>query len=170
MPIMTNGLNWLPPHLVGYGGAMNNIMQRMSSALGVAAMGVLINRETAQASADVGARLTPASLPPQFQNLDQAGLLDLYQYVQNHVQAVADGDMFLVAATATGVCAVLALFLRRPRARTATAPASTAARVTRSPQRAPSPTGRQPVRNPAGRPPTRGPAGRTRRSPASHLG
>lgn len=170
MPIMTNGLNWLPPHLVGYGGAMNNIMQRMSSALGVAAMGVLINRETAQASADVGARLTPASLPPQFQNLDQAGLLDLYQYVQNHVQAVADGDMFLVAATATGVCAVLALFLRRPRARTATAPASTAARVTRSPQRAPSPTGRQPVRNPAGGPPTRGPAGRTRRSPASHLG
>jgi len=123
MPIMTNGLNWLPPHLVGYGGAMNNIMQRMSSALGVAAMGVLINRETAQASADVGARLTPSALPAQFQNLDQAGMVRLHIYVQDHVQAMADGDMFLVAATATGICALLALLLRKPPAR-AFAPAT----------------------------------------------
>jgi len=102
---------------------VNNIMQRMSSALGVAAMGVLINRETAQASADVGARLTPSALPAQFQNLDQAGMVRLHIYVQNHVQAMADGDMFLVAATATGICALLALLLRKPPAR-AFAPAT----------------------------------------------
>jgi hypothetical protein len=129
-------------------------------------MGVLINRESAQASADVGARLTTASLPPQFRNLDQTGLLGLYEYVQNHVQAVADGDMFLVAATATGLCAALALLLRKPPARTP-APAPAAAPATRAPHRAPRAAA---VRNPAGRPPIRGRAGHTRRSPASHLG
>jgi hypothetical protein len=34
MPIMANALNWLSAHLVGYSGGMNNIMQRLTSALG----------------------------------------------------------------------------------------------------------------------------------------
>jgi len=120
MPIMTNGLNWLPPHLVGYGGAMNNIMQRMSAALGVAAMGVLINRQTAQASADLGALQTGSS-PTRLQDLDPTGLLRLYEYVQAHVQATAESDMFMVAGAATAGCTLLALLLRKPPARRAPA-------------------------------------------------
>ncbi|WP_051341725.1 MDR family MFS transporter [Pseudonocardia spinosispora] len=136
MPIMTNGLNWLPPHLVGYGGAMNNIMQRMSSALGVAAMGILLTREGAQLSASAGSLQTTSALP-QFQHADQLTLLGLYQQTQAHVQATADADMFMAAAAATAVCAGLALMLRRASKRAAPAAA------TSTPGSASRPVGRQ---------------------------
>jgi hypothetical protein len=122
MPIMTNGLSWLPPHLVGHGGAMNNIMQRMSAALGVAAMGTLISRETAQLSSDLGALQTGSSMP-QFQNADTRTLLGLYQQFEDHVHAMADADMFAVTTAATAACALLALMLKKaPRPASAQAP------------------------------------------------
>jgi hypothetical protein len=49
-PVTTNGMSRLPVTLVGYGGAMNNVMRWESWPLGVAAMGVLIQRETARVS------------------------------------------------------------------------------------------------------------------------
>jgi EmrB/QacA subfamily drug resistance transporter len=121
MPIMTNGLSWLPPHLVGYGGAMNNIMQRMSAALGVAAMGTLISHETAQLTSDMGALQTGASKPP-FQNADTQTLLGLYQQFQAHVHAIADADMFTVTTAATLACALLALMLKKAPRRPAPTP------------------------------------------------
>jgi EmrB/QacA subfamily drug resistance transporter len=124
MPIMTNGLSWLPPHLVGYGGAMNNIMQRMTAALGVAAMGTLISHETAQLSADMGA-LRAGSSMPQFQSLDKQALLGLYQELQAHVNALADADMFTVTTVASVGCALLALLLKKAPRRPASAPART---------------------------------------------
>jgi hypothetical protein len=112
MPIMTNGLSWLPPDLVGHGGAMNNIMQRMTAALGVAAMGTLISHETAQISADMGA-LHAGSSMPQFQDSDKQALLGLYQQLQAHVHALADADMFTVTTVASVGCALLALMLKK---------------------------------------------------------
>jgi EmrB/QacA subfamily drug resistance transporter len=141
MPIMTNGLNWLPASLVGHGGAVNNIMQRVSSALGVAAMGVLISRQTAQASADLGALQTAHStgLSPTG---DRQALLGLYELTQAHVAAIADSDMFLVAAAASAGCALLALLLRRAPARPPT----------------PAPLAPRPVQVAAGPAPSRPPA------------
>jgi hypothetical protein len=157
MPIMTNGLNWLPPHLVGYGGAMNNIMQRMSSALGVAAMGILITQQTAQVTADTGALLTPRNAP-QYQGASQETLYQLYEYVQARVAAVADSDMFLTATAATAVCGLLALMLKKPPSRAArsTPPARPTRPVTPAatprPRRRPAPvdTDERPVHRRAG--------------------
>jgi EmrB/QacA subfamily drug resistance transporter len=113
MPIMTNGLNWLPPHLVGHGGALNNVMQRVASALGVAAMGVLVTRETAQLTSDKTALQTTATMP-SMAGADQAALAGLHQQTAYRVQALSYADMFIVVALATGVGVLLVLLLRRP--------------------------------------------------------
>ncbi|WP_051341741.1 DHA2 family efflux MFS transporter permease subunit [Pseudonocardia spinosispora] len=113
MPIMTNGLNWLPPHLVGYGGAMNNVVQRVASALGVAIMGILVSRVKAQLSSDTGSLQTASTLP-QYQNADQAKLLGLYKTAQLHVQAMSYADMFIATGAATGVGVLLVLMLKKP--------------------------------------------------------
>jgi EmrB/QacA subfamily drug resistance transporter len=148
MPVMTNGLNWLPPHLVGYGGAMNNIMQRLTSALGVAAMGVVISRETAQLSADSSALITDRTVPG-YADADPQSLLGLYQLVQAHIQALADGDMFLIATAASVGCAALALLLRptpgRRTAPTPPRPPSTESSPTESSPTESSPTGSSPT-------------------------
>jgi EmrB/QacA subfamily drug resistance transporter len=131
MPIMTNGLNWLPPDLVGHGGAMNNIVQRLTSALGVAAMGIVISRETAQLAADTGALQTASHLPA-YRHADKETLLGLYQMTEAHVRAWADADMFLLATVATAVCALLALMLRRTPSRAGAAPSRTGATPSRA--------------------------------------
>ncbi|HEY2205514.1 MAG TPA: DHA2 family efflux MFS transporter permease subunit [Pseudonocardia sp.] len=113
MPIMTNGLNWLPAHLVGHGGALNNVMQRVASALGVAAMGVLVARESAQLSSDRAALETTATMP-QYAGAGQETLLGLYQQTQLRVQALSYADMFIATAGATLIGVVLVLMLRRP--------------------------------------------------------
>jgi EmrB/QacA subfamily drug resistance transporter len=113
MPIMTNGLSWLPPHLVGYGGAMNNVMQRAASALGVAIVGVIVSRSSAQLTSDMSALQTPTSLP-QYRDADQETLAGLYQQTQGHIQATADGDAFLVTAGLAVVAALLVLMLKKP--------------------------------------------------------
>ncbi|HEX4356307.1 MAG TPA: MDR family MFS transporter [Pseudonocardia sp.] len=113
MPIMTNGLSWLPPHLVGYGGAMNNVMQRAASALGVAVVGVIVSRSSAQLTADTNALQTAAALP-QYRDADQGTLFGLYQATQGIIQAKADADAFLVTAGLAVVAALLVLMLKKP--------------------------------------------------------
>jgi MFS family permease len=126
MPIMTNGLSWLPPHLVGYGGAMNNVMQRAASALGVAIVGVIVSRSSAQLTADTSALQTGTSLP-QFREADQETLAGLYKQTQGHIQAMADGNAFLITAGLAVIGCLLVLMLKkppRPPAPPATAPSS----------------------------------------------
>ena len=86
MAIMTNGLSWLPPHLVGYGGAMNNVMQRASSALGVAIVGVVVSRSSAQLTSDTGALQTPWA-HPEYAGGDRQALMGLYSRTQSHIHA-----------------------------------------------------------------------------------
>ncbi len=117
MPIMTNGLNSLPKELTGFGSALNNIAQRVSSSLGVAGMGVLVSSQTAQLSADQGALLQSNSSLPQVQQLQEQGqgaLLGLWQQIQLHVQGMAYSDVFLVCAALTGLSVLLAIGLRKP--------------------------------------------------------
>jgi MFS family permease len=120
MPIMTNGLSWLPPHLVGYGGAMNNVMQRAASALGVAVVGVIVSRSSAQLTADTNALQTARALP-QFRDADTGTLLGLYRATQGTIQAKADADAFLVTAALAVLAALLVLMLKKPPRRPAPA-------------------------------------------------
>jgi len=117
MPIMTAGLNSLPPQLVGFGSAINNIAQRVCSSLGLAGMGALVSHQSAQLTADQGALLQQGDLPPavqQFADQGPTGLYELYEQLQLHVQAIAYADVFLIAAALTGACALLAVTLRKP--------------------------------------------------------
>jgi hypothetical protein len=113
MPIMTNGLSWLPPHLVGYGGAMNNVMQRAASALGVAIIGVIVKRSSAQLTADTDALQTPTALP-QYRDADPQALTGLYLQTQDHIQATADANAFLMTTGLAVVGTLLVLMLKKP--------------------------------------------------------
>jgi EmrB/QacA subfamily drug resistance transporter len=113
MPIMTNGLSWLPPHLVGYGGAMNNVVQRGSAAFAVAIVGALVSRSTAQLTADENALQTVKTVP-RLADADRGQLLALYQHNVGQIQAKAIGNAFLVTAVAALVGVGLAWMLRKP--------------------------------------------------------
>ncbi|HEY2205300.1 MAG TPA: MFS transporter, partial [Pseudonocardia sp.] len=149
MPIMTAGLNSLPAEFVGFGSAINNIVQRVSSSLGLAGMGVLVSDQTAQGMADQGALLQTTTQLPELTRLEQSpsGLSGLYQQVQLHVQGLAYSDVFLVAAALTGLCVLLAVGLRKPAASVpAPAPATPARAATPAATRSPAPAA-----TPAGR-------------------
>jgi len=126
MPIMTAGLNSLPTEYVGFGSAINNITQRISSAIGLAGTGALVVNESAQQTADQGALLQGGDLPSSAQQLVQqgpTGLYELYTQLQLHVQAIAYADVFLLAAVLTAACLLLAATLRKPVVATPPAPA-----------------------------------------------
>jgi MFS family permease len=141
MPIMTAGLNSLPIEYVGFGSAINNITQRISSAIGLAGTGALVVNESAQQTADQGALLQGGDLSPSAQRLVQqgpTGLYELYTQLQLHVQAIAYADVFLLAAALTAACLLLAATLRKPAV--ATTPAPTGARTTAPAPSAPAPS------------------------------
>jgi hypothetical protein len=92
---------------------MNNVMQRAASALGVAVVGVIVSRSTAQLTSDTSALQTPWAFP-RYSDADRQTLLGLYSQTQAHIQATADADAFLVTAGLAVVAAVLVLMLRKP--------------------------------------------------------
>jgi EmrB/QacA subfamily drug resistance transporter len=116
MPIMTGGLSRLPAEVSDSGSAFNTLTQRVSSALGLALMTVLVTENSAQFMAD-RSTLLPGSGPavdPDLVALQQqgaTGLLPLYEEVSGQVQAAAYSSGFLVAGCATLVGAFLALLL-----------------------------------------------------------
>ena len=135
MPIMTAGLNSLPSELTGFGSAINNIAQRVSSSIGLAGMGALVSTQSAQISADRGALIQSGSANPQVQQIIDRGataIAGYYQQFQLHVLADAYSEVFLVAAVLTGLCVLLGVVLRKP-APAATAPAATAPAATATP-------------------------------------
>ncbi len=112
MCIFAAGLAVLPPHLVSNGGAINNVAQRVASALGLALI-VAIETFTRNQITQDRANLIPADTAA-------GGDLDeLYQYwLQVQLEATADayGNVFLLSAAATAVGAVTALWLKVPKA------------------------------------------------------
>ena len=117
MPIMTAGLNSLPAELLGFGSALNNIVQRVSSSIGLAAMGALVTNTQAQLVAGQSALIEQNSALPAIVKMRQQGtsaLYGYYQQVQAHALAGAYGAVFLVAAALTAACVLLALRLRKP--------------------------------------------------------
>jgi len=70
-------------------------MQRAASALGVAIIGVIVTRSRAQLTADTDALQTPTALP-QYRDADPHTLTGLYLQTQDHIQATADANAFLM--------------------------------------------------------------------------
>lgn len=127
MPVMTSGMRVLPTSLLGHGSAMNNVVLRVSSSLGVAAFGGLQTAQQAQEMVDRSAFLT--SDPAATSRLAAAaakgaqGLAPIYQQLAKSVSTVTYANAFYLIGLITAGSALLALFLHSGRP-TPPAPAS----------------------------------------------
>ena len=121
MPIMTGGISSLPPAIVNSGSAFNTLTQRVTAALGLAALTALETGQQAQFMADRSG-LLPANGPNlnprivQMQQQGPGGLIPLWQQLQVEVEAQAYSDVFLVAGWCTLGGVLLAFFLRNGKA------------------------------------------------------
>jgi MFS family permease len=116
MPIMTGGISALPQHLVSYGSAFNNVVQRTSMAFGLAALTALATQWQAQNLADRSALLhLGANADQRLRELASkgfAGLYPLWQQTQLESLARSYSNAFLIVGVLSLVSAALALFLR----------------------------------------------------------
>lgn len=116
MPIMTNGISAVPAAIVGSASAFNNVAQRVSAALGLAALTAFMTIQQAQLSADRSGLVSPDVLPslgpgPTGQML---GAYAIYQQTSVQVYVSALDDVMFITTIMTAVAVGLALFLRRP--------------------------------------------------------
>jgi len=118
MPIMAGGISSLPASIVNSGSAFNTLTQRVTSALGLAALTGLATAQQAQFMADRSALLQSSgpSGDPRIVAMEQhgglAGLLPMWQQLKIEVEAQAYSDVFLVAGVCTLAGALLAFALR----------------------------------------------------------
>jgi EmrB/QacA subfamily drug resistance transporter len=113
MPIMTGGLAVIPTELVSRASAFNNVVQRISAALGLALLTALLTRQQAQQLADRSALLPPDVVPPRPPGTSPVvGLYGLYQELTRQVFVAGVDDLFVVTAGLTVVGVALALPLR----------------------------------------------------------
>jgi hypothetical protein len=113
MCIFAAGLAILPPHLVSYGGAINNVAQRVASALGLALVVALQTNTQAQLTAD------RSQMAGEHHMLPEPGLTQMYgMWRQLQLEALTDayGNVFLVTAIATALGALTGIWLRIPKA------------------------------------------------------
>jgi EmrB/QacA subfamily drug resistance transporter len=120
MPIMTGGISALPPEIVQSGSAFSTLTQRVSAALGLAALTALSTGQQAQLMADRSVLLAGrgADEDPRIavmQRRGPAGTLGLWQQLHVRVEAQAYGDVFVVCGTTALIGAALALLLRSGR-------------------------------------------------------
>lgn len=116
MPIMTGGLASLPSDIADSGSAFSTLAQRVSAALGLAALTALITVQRAQLMADrsgliqgSGANADPWVLSMQKQG--PTGLIPMWQQLSLEVQTQAYSNAFLAAGSATLLGAALAFLL-----------------------------------------------------------
>ena len=116
MPIMTAGIAALPTALTSSGSAMNNVAQRVSSSVAVAAFGGLIASQQAQLLADRGGLLgNDVNSLPQLQSAaaqGPSGLLAIYLQLQKYVVTESYANAFLVVSIMCAGGVLLALMLR----------------------------------------------------------
>jgi len=116
MPIMTGGISALPPAIASSGSAFNTLTQRVTSALGLAALTALATGQQAQLMLDraeltrTGAQADPRIVAMQEQGA--AGLLPLLRRLQLEVEARSYSNVFLIAGVCTLAGVLLACFLR----------------------------------------------------------
>jgi EmrB/QacA subfamily drug resistance transporter len=118
MPIMTGGLSTLPAEVSDSGSTVNTLVQRVSSAFGLALMTAMVTANQAQFMSDRSALLqgSGADADPRIiamQAQGPSGLIPLWQQLTLQVQAQTYSNAFFLAGCGTLAGVVLALFLRR---------------------------------------------------------
>jgi EmrB/QacA subfamily drug resistance transporter len=118
MPIMTSGISAVPPEIVGSASAFNNVAQRVSSALGLAALTAFMTIMQAQLSADRAGLVRPDTPMPSLgpgPTGEMLGTMAIYQQTQTEVYVSALDDVMLITTIMSAMAVVLALFLRNGR-------------------------------------------------------
>jgi hypothetical protein len=127
MPIMAGSISVLPMRLVSRASALNNIVLRVASALGLALLTALLTGQQAQQLSDRGALLpavSPGSTPLQgVAAQGQAGVAGLTNSIGLQIFGSAIADLFLLIAGLTAIGVLLALMLPQRRRAPAGAPA-----------------------------------------------
>jgi EmrB/QacA subfamily drug resistance transporter len=155
MPIMTAGLAAIPAENTSSGTTLNNLVQRVSGSIGLAAMTVIADNRQSQIMADRSGLLPASSSLVQVQQALQEGttaLYGIYQQLSLHVMAAAYSDVFYVCAIVSAVGVFLALDMRKPQPpATAAQPEATAPRPAAPAHHepAPGPTPADDAREPA---------------------
>lgn len=117
MCIFAAGLAILPPHQVSNGGAINNVAQRVASALGLAVVVALQTSTLAQLTADrselAGERHMDLA---QTDPVDVTQMYGMSRRLQLEALTDAYGNVFLVTAIATALGALTGICLKIPKA------------------------------------------------------
>ncbi|HEY6425052.1 MAG TPA: DHA2 family efflux MFS transporter permease subunit [Pseudonocardiaceae bacterium] len=114
MPIFTGGIAVVPISQVNAASAFNNVVQRVSGALGLAVLTAILTTQQAQ---QMGGRnaLLPAHTPTPHLGPgvpDWLGTYATYRLTQLQVFVGAIGDLFLITCALSALGALGALFLR----------------------------------------------------------
>jgi len=117
MPIMTAGLAVIPREYSSSGSTLNNIVQRVAGALGLAVMSVIATSQQNQLMVDRAALVPSSSSLPQVQQAIGQGTTALYAIYQQLVVKVTAGaysDVFYVTAIITGIGVIFAFMMSKP--------------------------------------------------------
>lgn len=109
MPIMTNGLNQLPPKFIRHGTAMNSTLQQVSGAIGASLLITIMSNRTAthiqEMTTEATSKLT--SIPTG------ETLAKLQQHIGMEAMISGINDAFLVATGVAVVSLILSFFIKR---------------------------------------------------------
>jgi EmrB/QacA subfamily drug resistance transporter len=110
MPIMTGGMSVLPPQIVSGGSAITTLVQRVTAAIGLAAITSLASVQQAQLFAYRSALIPPdgAEVDPRVQAMrgqGPDGLIPLFTAVKHQVMTQSNSNAFFLI----GVCVLAAV-------------------------------------------------------------
>ncbi|HZS21612.1 MAG TPA: DHA2 family efflux MFS transporter permease subunit [Pseudonocardiaceae bacterium] len=115
MPILTGGVAVIPLTRTSAASALNNVVQRVSGAIGLAVLTAILTNQRAEQLAGRAA-LVPANTPTPHVGgpsvPDWLSIYALYQQTQQQVFVGAIDDLFLIAAGLSALAALGALLLR----------------------------------------------------------
>lgn len=114
MPVMTNGMNQLPPKNNPHGTAMNNTLQQVSGAIGTALLITVMNNRTQAKAEDLAAKamanMGASGAQPSAQDVAQ-----MQQQIMNEAMLDGINFTFFISTLIAVIALILALFIKRPR-------------------------------------------------------
>jgi EmrB/QacA subfamily drug resistance transporter len=115
MPILTGGVAVIPLNRTNAASALNNVVQRVSGAIGLAVLTAILTNQRAEQLAGRAA-LVPTNTPtPHIGDPlvpDWLSIYAVYQQTQQQVFVGAIDELFLIATVISGLAALGALLLR----------------------------------------------------------
>ncbi|HAM82068.1 DHA2 family efflux MFS transporter permease subunit [Ornithinibacillus bavariensis] len=108
MPVMTNGLNQLPPQAYPHGTAMNNTLSQVSGAIGSALLVTVMNKRTE-------AKLEELTKGPIDESMIDTGssAIDVQSQLVNHAMLNGINFSFFVSSLIIIAALILAFFIKR---------------------------------------------------------